>query len=110
MIVRTSVLENKFPAIDQADGLSWRWPGYRAAYAYGIMFVHWLVDNYGEEKFLEFDKRVRKSFLLGMINHQARNVYGKTFYELWREWYQSLKYRYEKECAPLVAAGLTEFR
>ncbi|HPW44780.1 MAG TPA: hypothetical protein PKU96_00210 [bacterium] len=109
MIVRTSVLENKFPAIDQADGLSWKWPGYRAAYAYGIMFVHWLVDNYGEEKFLEFDKRVRKSVLLGMINHQARNVYGKTFYELWREWYQSLKDKYEKECAPLVAAGLTEF-
>lgn len=107
MIVRTAVLADKFPPIDEADGLSWRWPGYKSAYIYGIKFLQYLIETYGEESFLEFDRRVRSSPLLGMINHQARGVYGKTFYELWREWQQVLIDRYARESARIEAAGLT---
>ncbi|MBT3182672.1 MAG: hypothetical protein HN337_09240 [Deltaproteobacteria bacterium] len=109
MIVRTAILEDTFPSIDFADGLSWKWPGYKAAYAYGITFVHWLIDTYGEKKFMEFDKKVRSSILIAMINHQARNVYGKTFYELWREWQQHLIDKYKGSCATLRGEGLTPY-
>ena len=90
MVVRAAVLEDDFPSIDQADGLGWKNQGYKRAYVYGVKFLTWLIDTYGEEKFLEWDRRVRSSLLLSMINHQARNVYGQTFYELWREWQQVL--------------------
>lgn len=109
MVVRTSIFEDTFPPIDKADGLSWQPPGYKTAYVYGIKFVQWLTDTYGEEKFLEFDKRVRKSLLLGMINHQARNVYGKTFYELWREWEQYLIGEYDVETASIVEKGVSPY-
>jgi len=109
MLVRTSILENTFPPIDVADGLSWKAPGYKTAYAFGIKFVQWLIDTYGEEKFLKFDRRVRSSLMVGMINHQARKVYDKTFYELWREWQQSLVDRYAVELQPIRKKGLTPF-
>lgn len=108
MVVRTSILEDTFPPIDVADGLSWKPPGYKSAYVFGLKFIQWLIDTYGEKKFLEFDKRVRSSILLSMINHQARNVYGKTFYELWREWQRSLLKRYAREVEELEKLGITD--
>ncbi|MFH0798798.1 MAG: hypothetical protein V2A66_01310 [Pseudomonadota bacterium] len=108
MVVRSAVLDGAFPPIDEADGSSWRWPGFRSAYVYGLKFIDWLVETYGEDKFMEFDRRVRSSIMLTMVNHQARNVYGKTFYELWREWHQVLTKKYEGQRASIAAAGLTE--
>ncbi len=107
MVVRTSVVEDAFPAIDQADGQGWKWPGYKGAYIYGIKFIQWLIDRYGEEKFLQLDRRIRSSILIGMINHDARNVYGKTLYELWREWRQELGDRYGKLLAELGQQGIS---
>lgn len=107
MVVRTSVIENDFPTIDEADGLGWRWPGFKGAYIYGLKFLQWLSDTYGEDKLMKFDRRVRSSIMLTMINHQARNVYGKTFYELWREWKKVLEDRYTKELEAIKVNGLT---
>ncbi|MFH1830664.1 MAG: hypothetical protein ABH871_07815, partial [Pseudomonadota bacterium] len=108
MVVRTSVIDDTFPEIDQADGLGWRWPGYKSAYIYGVKFVSWLIDKYGEEKFMKLDKRIRSSLLLGMLNHQSRNVYDRTFYELWDEWHQELMDNYQTKVAQLKSKGLTE--
>jgi len=94
MVVRSAVLEKKFPKIDQADGLGYRHPGSAAAYIYGVRFVHWLVDAYGEDNFLKWDKQIRSSLLLTMINHHAKRIYGKSVYDLWYEWYAFLKHRY----------------
>lgn len=107
MVVRMSVLDDDFPAIDQADGLGWRWPGYKGAYIYGIKFTQWLVDTYGVDKFKKLDKRIRSSIMLGFLNHQTRNVYGKTFYELWNEWRQDLIDEYRKERASIESQGLS---
>lgn len=107
MMVRTAILEGDFPHIDEADGLSWKWPGYKGAYVYGLKFIQYLIETYGEEKFNEFDRRIRSSPLLWMINHQARNVYGKTFYELWNEWQRVLTDRYTRMAATVGAGGLT---
>lgn len=107
MIVRTAALSDTFPAIDEADGLGWRWPGYKGAYVYGIKFLQYLIDTYGEDKFLEFDRRVRSSPMLAMLNHQSRAVYKKTLYELWREWKRMLSERYARDRERIEAEGLT---
>ena len=108
MIVRMDVLDDEFLTIDEADGLGWRWPGYKSAYVYGIKFTQWLVDRYGLDRYLEFDRMVRSSPLLGMLNHKTRNVYGKTFYELWNEWKQDLSDEYAKEKVELEEVGISE--
>ncbi len=107
MMVRTSILEDKFPKIDEADGLGWSWPSYNTAYIFGGKFVKYLVDTYGEDKFLEFNRRVQSSPMLSMVNHQARNVYHKTFYELWREWEAKLKEEYGSVETKIETEGLT---
>lgn len=106
MAIRTAILDDAFPAIDQADGLGWKWPGYSAAYIYGLEFIEWLINTYGWERFKKIDKRIRSSILLGMLNHQSRNVYDRTFYELWREWQQILERKYAGQKAQIESAGL----
>ncbi len=110
MVVRSAVLEKKFPKIDQVDGLSYSYPNGSAAYIYGVRFVHWLIDTYGEENFLKWDKRIRSSLLLGMINHQAKRVYGKSVYDLWHEWYMSLRHRYLTERDILSETPLSAYQ
>lgn len=101
MMLRTLVAENDFPKIDEADGLQWRWPSYLAAYIYGVSFIQYLVETYGEEKFLKFNQHVQGSLLLTMINHQANRIYGKSFYILWNEWHEVLKKKYQPKIQAL---------
>ncbi len=108
MLLRSAVLEDNFPTIDEADGLGWRWPSYNTAYIFGGKFIKYLVDTYGEDKFLEFNRRIQSSPLLSMVNHQARNVYHKTFYQLWREWREGLDVKYEDIAAGVKEQGLTQ--
>jgi len=108
MLIRTAVLENDFPSIDRADGVHWEWPSYNVAYLFGGKFISYLIDTYGEDKFLKFNTRLQGSPMLSMVNHQARNVYHKTFYELWREWQSSLRENYEGLKTNLEAEGITE--
>jgi len=107
MLVRTSILEDDFPTIDEADGLGWKWPLYNTAYLFGGKFISYLVDKYGEDKFLDLNRRLQSSPLMSMVNHQARNVYHKTFYELWREWQADLKTKYGELETQAEAQGLT---
>ncbi len=108
MVIRAATLDGEFPTIDVADGLGWRWPGYKGAYVYGIGFIDWLIETYGIDRFMKLDHNIRSSLLLGMINHDARNVYGKTFYEMWSEWRQSLIKKYAELSAQIEAAGETK--
>ena len=108
MLLRAAVLEDNFPKIDEADGLGWNWPSYNLAYLFGGKFIAYLIDTYGEDKFFEFIRRTQKSPLITMVNHDARNVYHKTFYELWREWQDNLKDKYDVIKTSVENDGLTE--
>jgi hypothetical protein len=107
MLLRAAILDGNFPSIDEADGVGWRWPSYNLSYIFGGKFVDYLVETYGWDKFLEFNKRVQGSILLTMVNHHARNVYHKTFYELWREWKRTLEEKYSGLKSKLEQEGLT---
>lgn len=108
MVIRTSVLEDAFPTIDVAGGLGWKWPAYKSAYIYGLEFIEWIINTYGWERFKKIDKRIRSSILLGFLNHQARNVYDRTFYELWREWQQILERKYDEQRKHIESVGLSK--
>lgn len=135
MMLRTSILENKFPKIDEADGLSWKWPSYQTMYIYGVKFLQYLVDTYGEEKLMEFHKNMGSTLLFFDVDHQARKIYSDkpqfisqkrhnryvrlskpginrrvvTFPLLWKEWEDKLRQKYAEEKSALEAEGVTEF-
>jgi Tol biopolymer transport system component len=132
MLVRTAILNDQFPSIDEVDGLAWKWPSYQSMYMYGVKFLQYLSDRFGEEKLMEFHKKMGRSPLLYMVNSQAKWVFNdikfeskkvhtryiktnikglsgsKTFYDLWDEWQVSLEKKYGEEKALLEAEGLSE--
>ncbi|MFA5793818.1 MAG: hypothetical protein WC980_01920 [Candidatus Brocadiia bacterium] len=71
-------------------------------YLYGGLFLDFLRQKYGQEKLNAFFQKQGESFfgwLIGWlapsagIDHSAKEVFGKTFPELWQEWQNSYSYR-----------------
>jgi Tol biopolymer transport system component len=107
MMLRTAMLENRFPTISQGDGIQWSWPTSHIPYLFGGEFIDYLVDRYGFDKLMAFNDRTQRTMFISMVNYAARTVYGKTFWELWREWEEYLKGEYEKEKEEISRQGLT---
>ncbi|MFH1654965.1 MAG: hypothetical protein ABIE74_13070 [Pseudomonadota bacterium] len=108
MVIRSAILGDEFLPIDQATGWISKWPGGYSIYIYGLKFVDYLITTYGEDKFHQFDKRIRRSPLLFAINRQAKKVYGKTVVQLWKEWKDVLTKRYDDLKKNIEGEGLTD--
>ncbi len=132
MMIRTAILNNEFPHIDEADGLQWKWPSYQSMYMYGVKFLQYIADRFGEDKLIEFQHEMGRSLALWAVNHQARNVFGdiqweskkvgnhytkvkkegtpfsKTFYTYWKDWKAELEVKYKTQAAELEKKGLTK--
>lgn len=133
MIIRTAVLQNKFPTIDVAAGVQWEWPGGNTRYIYGGEFLQYLADTYGEDKLYKFIDFVSGSPFLFNINRPARwafsdpqfetykvhNRYAKrkkpgaprskSYYTLWKEWEAKLVEKYTAEAEQIKSEGVTPF-
>lgn len=108
MIIRTAVLQKKFPKIDQVSGPGWAWPGQEGQYVYGVKFLQYLRDTYGEDKLMEFSSRMSKTIMPYSVNIQAHHTWKKSFYKMWKEWQAGLKPYYEEQAKSIQANGLTE--
>lgn len=94
MLIRTAILTNNFPTIDRADGVHWKWPASQTPYIFGVKFMQYLKDRFGEEKIQQFHRESQKSIFLSAVNTFAIRTFGKDFYTLWREWQADLKKEY----------------
>ncbi|MBI4223368.1 MAG: PD40 domain-containing protein, partial [Deltaproteobacteria bacterium] len=95
MLIRTAVLQGQFPPIDRAAGVHWQWPAAQTQYIFGVKFLQYLEGKYGYEKIQHFHRRTQRSFFIGAINKQAKKVFGKSYYKLWKEWEADLRQGYE---------------
>lgn len=80
MYLRTSVEERSFLPLDRASNSAEAWPGPQGHYLFGVSFLNYLADRYGEEKILAFNRRsgaypaylwngpFRKTFEAGMAS------------------------------------------
>lgn len=107
MLVRTAILENKFPSIDVAAGTQISWPAAETQYIFGVKFWQWVAEKYGEKTISEYMKKYSSSMWLFSINNKAKKVYKKSFYKLWKEWQQDLKTKYATLRQEVEARGLT---
>lgn len=110
MVLRTSLYENDFPAIDEAAGLANTWPGSHSQYLFGVRFWQWLNTKYGEEAIVNYMKEYSSGLWLFSLNNKAKRVFGKTFYQLWKEWRADLATEYAELKDRLALKGLTEFQ
>lgn len=108
MLIRTAVLLDKFPPIDRAAGVHWKWPSAQTPYIFGVKFLQWLEKKYGYEKLQQFHRKTQRSFFIGAVNKQAKKVFGKSFYRLWKDWQADLKSEYQGWEAQKAAEGFAE--
>ncbi len=99
MIVRTDIIRDKFLPIDKAAGSMHDWPAWRAGYIYGVAFWNYLAETYGRDKIAQFSHKYGASLWFFSLNNKAKRVFGKYWYQLWRDWKGHLRQRYAKEIA-----------
>ena len=109
MTLRTAILEDRFFPIDRATGFPVDWPAGSTPYAYGSLFLDYMGDRYGDEKFGEWVKMMGRRVLFTYgADGAARRVYGKSFSGAWSDWRDSLRTEYTALADSLRGAGLTE--
>jgi hypothetical protein len=80
----TALFENiVLPDIDDVSHHPERWPGRYSYRVFGIPFIQWIYHRYGWERILEFIRLHGKGLVPLEIDLKAREVYGKSYSELW---------------------------
>ena len=96
-VLRTEILENGFPNLDQLSGASPNWPAGARGYIYGASFMEYLREQHGEEKLGEFVREMSGQWLPVQLLHNsvAKGVFGISFSEAWSEWREELSSSYQ---------------
>lgn len=96
MMMRMDVLEDNIKSIDQAAVGTVRWPMGNVSYLYGVEFLEYLVETYGEDKLITLT-HIYGDFLYSFgIDGAFIYLYRKNLSMLWNEWLDSLGGKYGK--------------
>lgn len=93
MVLRTAILEGRFESVDQASGRSPVWPDGDRAYAYGTLFLDYLLERYGEDRVAAFVHAVAGQLIPYRLNAAAKRAFGVSFSQAWGEWRSALEAR-----------------
>ncbi len=96
MMMRMDVLEDNLKTPDQAAVSTVRWPMGNTSYLYGVKFLDYLAETYGEERLISLS-HIYGDFLYTMgIDGAFIYLYRKNLKMLWNEWLDHLRKKYEK--------------
>ncbi len=82
------------------------WPAGTTRYLYGVYFMSFLAEKYGEEKLQEWIEEYSDNLLPFFINTNASQTLGKNLTPLWEEYQQWLKDRFEPQIDAIKAKGI----
>lgn len=110
MVLRTAILEDKFPTIDRVSGETPIWPGGTRAYIYGSLFMDYITRRYGEQAQTELIRKTKGSILPPpwRMNRIAKRALGESYSDLYRDWRDSLRHRYRALSDSLAREGITQ--
>lgn len=83
------------------------WPAGTTRYLYGVYFMTFLVEEYGEEKLYEWIEEYSDNLVPFFINLNADKVFGKNLTALWQEFEQWLNKKFQPQIDAIDAKGLT---
>ncbi len=107
MILRMSVLEDRFPELGQMDGWVSDPPGGNIRYLFGQSFMQYIADVSTDDAWTRWNHTYGAGipYLL-----PARQVFGASFRSLYNDWKAELETRYGAVQKTVEADGLTRFR
>ncbi len=97
MMMRMDILENNVKSIDQAAVNTVRWPMGHLRYLYGVEFVEYLADTYGEDKLITVAHIYGDLFQYYGVDGAFLFVYRASLGMLWNEWLDYLHDKYTKQ-------------
>ncbi len=82
------------------------WPGGTTRYLYGVYFMNFLAEKYGEEKLRDWIEEYSNNLLPFFINTNAQRTLGKNLEPLWNEFQRWLKNKFEPQINKIKEKGL----
>ena len=82
------------------------WPAGTTRYLYGVYFMNFLAEKYGEEKMQAWIEEYSDNLLPFFINTAAGQSLGKNLTPLWQEYQQWLKEKFQPQIDAIKANGI----
>ncbi len=82
------------------------WPAGNTRYLYGVYFMKFIEETYGEDKLHEWIEEYSDNLAPFFINRNANQTLGKTLTPLWQEFQQWLKDRFQPQIDAIKAGGI----
>ncbi len=83
------------------------WPAGTTRYLYGVYFMTFIVEKYGEDKLQEWVEEYGDNLFPFFINTNAKQTLGKKLTPLWQEYQQWLEAKFQPQIDEIKAKGVT---
>ena len=84
------------------------WPAGTTRYLYGVYFMNFIVEKYGEDKLQEWVEGYSNNLIPFFINTNAKQTLGHNLTPLWEEFQQWLEEKFQPQIDAIQAKGVTE--
>lgn len=91
MYLRTSILGDDFKPLDVISNGTYDWPQGTIYYLYGSFFLDYIARVYGEKALVEISKEYARRLIPYQMNKISKKYTGKTYLELYNDFYNELK-------------------
>lgn len=82
------------------------WPAGTTRYLYGVYFMRFIAERYGEEKLQQWINEYSNNLFPFFINTNAGKVFDKNLESLWEEYRQWLQQHFNSQIAAIRAEGI----
>ena len=77
------------------------WPGGTTRYLYGVYFMRFIAERYGQDKFQQYINNYSDNLLPFYLNHTFTETFGKDVTDMWQEYEDWLKAKFQPQIAAL---------
>lgn len=111
MYLRMAILARAFPSLARfTAGAPLKYPGGAHWYLYGGHFMNYIAERFGPRTFARMGHLYGRRIIPFAINQVIREVTGKTFEELYRDWQAVLERSVRADVKKRRARGLTSYQ
>jgi len=107
MMMRQEVANGLKP-VNQVNMSIATWPVGITRYLYGYYFFEFLEANYSKASIERYIGRFSENLIPFRLNYTSQRIYGKTFEELWQDFDEYLKNKFEPEINSIKSLDLVE--
>ncbi|MBI3393066.1 MAG: PD40 domain-containing protein [Nitrospirae bacterium] len=107
MLLRSAVLEGRFPTLGQMATFPDDWPAGLVPYNFGAKFLEFIAAKVGDEKIGEIGRVYGGRTVPFLVQSSGRRALGVDYGSLYAEWRRDLEKKSRAEAEAIVRTGIT---